>query len=66
MTIPTNSPETPMAQSDYESIQESNEDSISCKSLQGFHHVLNRVLKIGEDEIVSFQKWMYETLLTYG
>ena len=58
MTIPTNIPETPMVQPDYESIQESNEDSISSKSLQAFHHVLNNVLKIGEDEIVSFQKWM--------
>ena len=51
MTIPTNIPETPMAQSDYKSLQESNEDSTSL-----YHHVLNKVTDIkNEDEIESFQ-----------
>ena len=34
MTIPTNIPETPMAHSDYESVQESKEDS-TWKSSSG-------------------------------
>ena len=59
MTIPTNIPETLMAQSDYESIQESNEDSTSPKSMQVYHHVLNKLMHIkNQDEIESFSKWM--------
>ena len=59
MTIPINISETPMAQSEYKSIQESNEDSICPKSKQVYHHVLNEVIDIkNEDEIESFSKRM--------
>ena len=54
MPISTSIPETPMAQPNQESSQESNEDSISPNSMQVFHHVLNNVLKIDEDEVASF------------
>ena len=59
MTIPTNIPETPMAHSNYESIQESKENSTSPKSMEVYHHVLNKVMDIKyEDETESFSKWM--------
>ena len=69
MTVPTNIPETPMAQSDFESIQDSKEDSTSLMSME-VHHVLNNVMDIkNEDEIESFSKWMtyrgHENSLTY-
>ena len=47
-----------MAQPDQESIQQSSEDSISPNSMQMFHHVLNAVLKLDEDEVFSSSKWM--------
>ena len=63
MTIPTNIPETPMAQSDYKSIQESNEDSASPRSMQVYHHVLDKVMDIkNEEESESFSKWMTQRL----
>ena len=59
MTIPTNIPETPKAQSDFKSIQEAYEDLVSSKSLQVYHHVCNKVMDIqNEDEIESLSKWM--------
>ena len=58
MDIPTSITETPMAQPNKKSIQVSNEDSISPNSMQVMHHVINNVLMIEEDEIVSFSKWM--------
>ena len=58
-----------MAQPNHESIQKSNEDSISPNPMQVSHHVFNKVLKIDDAEIVSFSKWMeyrgMTTLLTY-
>ena len=54
MPILTSIPDTPMVQPDQESSQESKEDSISPNSMQVFHNVLNNVLKIDEDEVVSF------------
>ena len=55
MTIPTNIPETPVAQSNYESIQESKEDSTNLKSMVVYHYVLNKVMDIkNEDEFESF------------
>ena len=47
-----------MAQPNQVSIQESSEDSTSPNSIQVFHHVLNNVLKIIEDEVASLQNWM--------
>ena len=48
-----------MALSDYKSIQESKEASSSPKSMEVYHHVLNKVMDIkNEDEIGSFSKWM--------
>ena len=58
MPIPTSFPETTMAQSALESIQEYSEDSFSLNSMQVFHHVLKTVLKIDEDEMFLFLKWM--------
>ena len=47
-----------MTQSNYESIQESNEDSTSPKSMQVYNHILNKDLDINDDEIASFSKQM--------
>ena len=60
VTIPISTmiPETPMAECNEESIQESSEDSTSPNSIQVFHHVLNNILKIKEYEVASFQNWM--------
>ena len=58
MPIHTSIPEMPVAEPEHKSIQESNEDSNKPNSMQVFHHVLNNVLKIDEDEVVSFSKWM--------
>ena len=40
MSVPTNIPERPMGHTDYESIQESKEDSTSPKSMEVYQHVL--------------------------
>ena len=64
MPIPTNILETPMTQPDHKSIQESNEDSISPNLMQVMQHVLNNVLKIDQDEIVSCPKWMEYNIIT--
>ena len=55
MPNPTSIPDTPMAQSDQEASQESNEDSFIPSAMQVFHHVLKTILNIDEDEVVSFQ-----------
>ena len=48
-----------MAQSDNKSIQESKEDSTIPNSMEVYHHVLNKLMDIkNEDEIESFSKWM--------
>ena len=69
MHIPTSIPETPIAQSDRESIQESNEESFTPSSMKVFHCILKTVLNIDEDEVVSFQNgWntgVITTSLTY-
>ena len=56
--VPTRIPGTPMAQPKQESIQQSSEDSTSPNSILVFHHVLNNVLKIEDDEVVSLQNRM--------
>ena len=59
MTIPTSIPETLMAHSDDDCVQESKEDSTSSRSMEAFQHILNKVMdKQNEDEIQSFSKWM--------
>ena len=59
MTIHTNIPAIPMAHSDYKSIQDSKQDSISPKSMEVYHHVLNKVMDIkNQDEIEYVSKWM--------
>ena len=69
MPMPTSIPQIPIAQSDQESIQESSEDSFSPSSMQVFHHVIQPVLNIDEDEVFLFQNgWsagVITTSLTY-
>ena len=58
MTVPTSIPGTPMAHSDYKSLQES-KDSNSPRSMEVLPHVLQKVLDIkDEEENQSFAKWM--------
>ena len=58
MTVPTSIPETPMAHSDYESIQES-KNSNGPRSMEILQHVLQTVLNIkDEEDNNSFSKWM--------
>ena len=66
MTVHTSIPETPMAHSKYESLQES-KDTNSPRSMEVLPHVLQKVLDIkDEGENQSFAKWMkyrgYDTL----
>ena len=57
MTVPTNILDPPMGHSYYESVQESEEDSTSPKSMEVYHHVLNKVMDIkNEDEIELMYK----------
>ena len=70
MTVPTNIPETPMAHTHNESLQQYKEDSSTSKSMDVYQHVLKTVMDIqNEDEIQSFSKWMntegMTTLLTF-
>ena len=63
MTIPTSIPETPMAHSNHESFQESNEGSTSSKSMEVYQHVLNKVMDIqNEDESLSHTEVMRASL----
>ena len=58
MTVPTSIPETPMAQPNSESLQES-KDMNSPRSMEVLQHVLQKVLDIkDEEENQSFSKWM--------
>ena len=49
MTDPTKIPETPMAQPDSESLQES-KDTNSPRSMEVLQHVLQKVLDIRDEE----------------
>ena len=56
MTIPKSIHETPRAQPDNKTIQESKENLNIPKSMQVYHHVLNKVMDTkNEDETESFQ-----------
>ena len=58
MTAPTSIPETPMAQPDSKSLQESM-DNNSPRSMEVLQHVLQKVLDINdEEENKSFSTWM--------
>ena len=55
MTVPTNTPETLIAHSDYKSIQDSKEDLTSPKSMEVYHHVLNKRMDIKNEDEIEFQ-----------
>ena len=58
MTVLINIPETPMAQPDSESLQES-KDTNSPRSLEVLQHALQKVQDTkDEEEDKSFSKWM--------
>ena len=59
MPIPTSIGETPMAQPNQESIQESSEDSISSiLRIQSSPSVASFCQQCFEDDMVSFSKWL--------
>ena len=64
MSIPTSIPDTTMAQSHQESIQEPSEGSFTPSSMQVLHRVLKTVLNIDVDEVVSFSKWIDYNIIT--
>ena len=59
MTIPTNIPEAPMADTKHESIQGSKESSTSPRSMEVLHQIIYKVMHIKDDEeIQSFKHQM--------
>ena len=59
MTIPAGIPETPMAQSNHESYQESQGGTTSPRSMEGFQHIINKVIHIqNQEEMQSIKQLM--------